>query len=269
MMRGLLAKELRQHGFTFAFLFLLLLCGLAWLYLVNGAGMAGHDEMAAGDGMAMTGTMAAIGRPDFFLVLTMWWVMMVAMMLPSAAPAILLYETVRDRAAAAESPSPPAPALVFASGYLLCWLLFAAVAALIEDRLHAQMVIGTERLSLHNQIADGVILLAAGLYQLSPLKSVCLSHCRSPASFFARHWRPGWSGAVRLGMWHGAYCVACCWALMLLLFVGGVMNLAWVAALSLLVLAEKVLPLGATISRAIGLLLVAGGAAMLAFGLVF
>jgi len=238
---------------------LLLLCALAWLYLANGAGMAMDEAMPSDGRMAMDMVVPPMARPGFLLVLIMWFVMMLAMMLPSAAPAILLYERVQERAAASEAVSPPASALVFAAGYLLCWFLFSTMAASIQLWLGAERLIEPARLGLTDRTAMALILLATGAYQLSPLKSVCLSHCRSPASFFARHWRPGWAGAVRLGLWHGAFCVACCWALMLLLFVGGVMNLAWVAVLSLLVLAEKLLPFGATIGRVIGVLLIAAG----------
>lgn len=238
---------------------LLLLCALAWVYLANGASMSN-------DAMAMNGTMAGMARPGFLLVLLMWWVMMLAMMLPSAAPAILLYETVQERAVDQDAAGTIGPAMVFASGYLLCWLLFAIFAALLGLQLEAGTLIEPERLGLRDNRAIGAILLAAGFYQLSPLKAVCLRHCRAPASFFARHWRPGWSGAVCLGIRHGAFCVACCWALMLLLFAGGVMNLAWVAVLTVFVLIEKLLPFGAVVGRVAGALLIAAGVGTLVFG---
>jgi predicted metal-binding membrane protein len=242
---------------------LLVLCALAWIYLANGAGMGSNDAMA------MDGAMAGMARPGFLLVLLMWWVMMLAMMLPSAAPAILLYERVQERAVDQDAAAAIGPAMVFASGYLLCWLLFAIAAATIELQLEAGALIEPERLGIRDPRAIGVILLAAGLYQLSPLKAVCLRHCRAPASFFARHWRPGWTGALRLGVRHGLFCVACCWALMLLLFAGGVMNLAWVAVLTVFVLVEKLLPHGQIVARISGVLLAGAGVALLLFGRLF
>jgi predicted metal-binding membrane protein len=120
-------------------------------------------------------------------------------------------------------------------------------------------------MALDNRFAQGAVLVAAGVYQLSPLKSACLSQCRSPAQFISRHWRPGTGGAVRLGLLHGAYCVGCCWLLMALLFVGGVMNFAWIAALTLIVGIEKLAPRGDWIGRAAGLAILVWGA-ILIFG---
>ena len=141
------------------------------------------------------------------------------------------------------------------------------VAAFIQLRFQSQNLVSPTTLSLGG-LGAGLLLVAAGLYELSPLKAVCLIHCRSPASFFARHWRPGWAGAVFLGVRHGTFCVACCWALMLLLFVGGVMNLAWVAVLSVFVLAEKLLPFGPFVGRISGAAMVATGAGLLIFKVI-
>ncbi len=119
-------------------------------------------------------------------------------------------------------------------------------------------------MSLRGTILAGALLIAAGLYQLTPLKTACLRHCRGPAQFIAAHWRPGVRGAWRMGFTHGAYCLGCCAVLMLLLFVGGVMNLVWIAALTLLVAFEKLAPLGGLAAKAIALLLIAGGATLIA-----
>ena len=215
-----------------------------WLHLVTGAGMETGTEMP---GMAHT--------PGWPLVAAMWAVMMVAMMLPSAAPAILLYARVHRHSVSGKAP----PTMAFLAGYLACWLGFAMVAAALQLAIASPM-----SMALESRRASGVLLIAAGLYQLSPLKDACLAHCRSPAEFLSRHYRPGASGAARLGLLHGAYCVGCCWLLMTLLFVGGVMNLLWIAGLTLLVAAEKLLPGGTWIARAAGLALIASGIVLLA-----
>lgn len=201
-------------------------------------------------GMDDSGSMEGMGSPAFLALLLMWWLMMAAMMLPSAAPAILLYARVREQRGAQ---GVVARTWVFLAGYLAVWLLFSVVAALAQGQLT------DSSMTLGNRMLEGAVLIAAGLYQLSPLKSACLHQCRSPVQFISRHWRPGWVGAVRLGMLHGAYCVGCCWMLMALLFVGGVMNLLWVVALTVIVATEKLLPRGPFLGRVAGAALVAWG----------
>jgi predicted metal-binding membrane protein len=188
--------------------------------------------------------------PPLTALILMWWVMMVAMMLPSATPAVLLYARVRRSSGGGAAIAQP---LVFLAGYLAAWLLFSVGAAL------AQSVLTGSSMALSSRAAQGAVFIAAGLYQLSPLKSACLSQCRSPAQFISRYWRPRWEGAVRLGVMHGAYCVGCCWLLMALLFVGGVMNLSWVVALAVLVAIEKLVPRGQWIGRAAGAALLLWG----------
>jgi len=190
--------------------------------------------------------------PGWPLVAAMWSAMMVAMMVPSAAPAILLYATVHRR-----SQGSPPPTAAFLAGYLACWLGFSLLAAWLQ--LAATSPIS---MALSSPTISGMLLIVAGLYQLSPLKDACLGRCRSPAQLLARHYRPGAMGAARLGLLHGAYCLGCCWLLMALLFVVGVMNLAWVAALALLVAAEKLLPRGEWIARVAGVAMVAWGVAI-------
>ena len=218
---------------------------LAWGYLTGGAGMA-------------TG---AIAKPT--LVITMWWVMMIAMMLPSAAPAILLYGRVQrqSRGAAAIGPS-----WLFLLGYLLAWLGFSLVAARAQLALVGSGWVDPMALRATADHFAGAALIAAGAYQLSPWKNACLSQCRSPAAFISRHWRPGASGAVRLGLLHGATCIGCCWLLMVLLFVGGVMNLVWVAALAALVAIEKIARRGALFGRTVGAIMLVLGAVVLVVG---
>ncbi len=214
---------------------------LAWAYLARGGEM----------------TMAA----DFTLVLAMWWVMMVAMMLPSAAPAILLYARVRSSRGDAAGIAPP---WLFLSGYLILWLGFSLVAAAAQLELVRSDWIGAMDLRASSPALVGGALIAAGAYQLTPWKDACLSACRSPAQFLTLHWRPGLSGALRLGLLHGAFCVGCCWLLMILLFVGGVMNLAWVALLAMLVAIEKLVRGGALIGRGAGVAMIIAGGAVLA-----
>jgi predicted metal-binding membrane protein len=223
---------------------------LAWAFLLGGGGMGGS-------GMA---TMA-MEPPGFAIILAMWWVMMIAMMVPSAAPAILLYARVhRDRI---DSSSPP-PTAAFLLGYLACWLGFSGLAATAQTSLARAAIASPATMAIDSPIAAGLLLAAAGLYQLTPLKNACLGRCRSPAEFLVRHYRPAVAGAFRLGAIHGAYCVGCCWLLMALLFVGGVMNLAWIAALTLLVAAEKLLPKGEWIARVAGVAMILAGMALVA-----
>lgn len=234
---------LRSRAVTLAGL-AVLACA-AWLYLLGGAGMAPMAGMAGMPGMAPA--------PGFALVVAMWWAMMVAMMLPSAAPVILLHATVHRRTHAAAPPT-----ATFLAAYLVCWLGFSLVATWAQLALTSPVTMAFDDASLAS-----ALLVAVGLYQLSPLKEACLGRCRAPAFFLARHYRPGRRGALRLGLLHGAYCVGCCWLLMALLFVVGVMNLAWVAALTLLVAAEKLLPGGTWIARLSGVALILWGALVL------
>lgn len=235
---------------------------LAWGWLASGAGMAmapGFSFRPAEPGPAMAGMTMASPAAQSIVVFAMWLVMMVAMMLPSAAPTVLLY----SRAAAAGSPddAPAPPTGAFLLGYLLIWAVFSAGAAGLQVVLQAWGVVAAETMGLASTKLAGAVMIAAGIYQLSPLKGACLSHCRNPAEFLARRYRPGTVGALRMGLIHGAYCTGCCWALMLLLFVGGIMNLAWVAGLTVLVAAEKLLPWGRSIALLGGALLVAAGTA--------
>lgn len=212
-----------------------LLALLSWWFVVAGGGMP--DSMAQ-------------RPPPFGALVLMWWLMMMAMMLPSAAPAILLYARVRQ----AWNDGPGiAQTWVFLCGYVAVWLLFSLGAAL------AQRLSTGGSMALDNRYAEAALLAAAGAYQLSPLKSACVGACRSPAQFISRHWRPGWDGAIRLGLMHGIYCLGCCWLLMALLFVGGVMNLLWVLGLTFIVAVEKLAPRGVLIGRVAGVVLVGCG----------
>lgn len=192
--------------------------------------------------------------PPLAFLFLMWWIMMVAMMLPSAAPMILLFDTVSKRQ--------HVPTAIFAGTYLAVWGLFSLVAASlqwwVEMRFEPVMSEG-----ISARWASAALLLSAGLYQLTPLKHACLRQCRSPLNFLMTRWRPGWRGALRMGVEHGAYCVGCCWLLMGLLFVGGVMNLWWVIGIALYVLLEKIVPAGPWFGRALGAILAVAGVLVL------
>jgi predicted metal-binding membrane protein len=186
----------------------------------------------------------------------MWAVMMTAMMIPSATPAILLFSNLagrrRSQGIATASPG------YFVGGYLLVWVGYSVLAALIQTVLHATALLSPMMVSA-SPILGSTLLVAAGLYQLLPVKERCLAHCRSPLGFLVGEWREGNRGAVVMGLRHGSYCVGCCWLLMSLLFVAGVMNLVWVATLSLIVLIEKLAPGAGSLSRAVGAGLIVAG----------
>jgi predicted metal-binding membrane protein len=233
---------------------------LAWAYLLLGAGIQ-MEMMDMGGGRTMA--MLPEWTPGYgLLVFIMWTVMMVAMMLPSAAPVTLLVASVaRKRAAAGGQPGRPTP--LFVGGYLAVWFVFAAAATLVQWQLEAAELV-SETMALASMAVAGSVLIAAGIYQWTPLKQACLRHCRSPLEFLLFHFRDGAAGALASGMRHGLFCLGCCWMLMALLFVGGVMNLTWIGGIALFVLIEKVLPWGGWMGRATGLLMVAWGVATLA-----
>jgi predicted metal-binding membrane protein len=211
---------------------------------------------------AMSMPVASIpwGITTWTLMITMWWTMMIAMMVPSATPAILLYSRVHSHVLASENGHDKlASTWAFAAGYLLTWLGFAIAATFLQWSLERAGLISASWMSSQSRWLSATVLISAGLYQLSPFKHSCLAHCRSPAAFLSRHWRPGAMGALRLGGIHGVYCVGCCWMLMTLLFVGGVMNILWIAVLTCLVLSEKVLPAGPWVGRSVGLVLIGWG----------
>jgi predicted metal-binding membrane protein len=235
---------------------------LAWLYLfltktsMPGMGMAGMDM----PGMVMPG-LQTWGPGTVVLLFVMWAVMMVAMMLPSAAPMLLAFLTVnRQRRAAAR---PYVPVSIFLFGYLAVWTAFSAVATLAEWGLH-QAALLSPAMAATSPVLNGGLLVAAGIFQWTPLKRTCLKGCRSPLSFLMSEWREGAAGAFVMGLRHGAFCVGCCWVLMALLFVAGVMNLFWVAVIALFVMAEKILAKGELLGHLAGIALLVAGVAMMA-----
>ena len=269
---------------------LLVIAGIAvvivfsWTYILLGAGMgrsafeiaqpsSGMSEMtvaeAGGDRVfsiriaeavrsAHTAmTQAAVWTPGYAtLMFFMWWVMMMAMMLPSASPVILLFAAVNRKQRALDAPY--VPTAVFAVGYIIVWGGFSLLAAGIQWGLESAGIFSAMMAST-SALFGGIVLLAAGIYQLTPLKQACLRHCRSPVHYIADHWRPGSFGAMQMGIEHGVFCLGCCWTLMALLFVGGVMNLYWIAGLAVFVLLEKTIPAGHRLGAVTGIGLILWG----------
>jgi predicted metal-binding membrane protein len=235
----------------------------AWIYLVRMAAMmnamAMEADMHASMGMPQ---MHEWGLEELAGLFVMWAVMMIAMMLPSAAPVILLVARIYRRRGPAGRPATAG----FAAGYILVWTAFSAAAAVAQLLLHRAALLSPTMAS-SSALLGGAILLAAGVYQWLPIKYACLSHCRSPLGFLTTEWREGVRGAVVMGMRHGLFCLGCCWALMALLFVAGVMNLLWIAAIAAFVLIEKLAPQGQRISQLAGVLLAAWGVFVLSRGL--
>jgi predicted metal-binding membrane protein len=190
----------------------------------------------------------------------MWWAMMIGMMLPSALPMTLTFATVNRRRR--ELGTPYVRTAVFVAGYLLAWGVFSLVATAAQWALeHAALMSPMTRLS--SPLVGGLVFVAAGLYQLTPVKHACLRRCRSPLAFVLERWHEGTAGALRMGAEHGAYCLGCCALLMALLFVGGVMNLLWAAAIAVWVLVEKLVPAGEVLARAAGVMAILFGGWML------
>ena len=232
------------------------LVALAWIYLLvlsREMGDASMSTMASMPGMAgMSGEAGAESPESVALTVLMWWTMMIGMMVPSAAPMVLLFGNVQRRQLAAESPT--LRVALFTGGYLAAWAAFSVLAAGAQTALTRLALLAPERLTVATWLGAALVALV-GVYQLTPLKNACLRRCRSPAEFLSSHWRRGNAGALRMGVEHGLYCIGCCWLLMGLLFVVGVMNLLWVAAIAAFVLIEKALPHGEMIAEVSGVAL--------------
>jgi predicted metal-binding membrane protein len=236
---------------------------LAWVYLLRESAamdaMAADARMHAAMGMAGM-TMRAWGAADWFGLFVMWAVMMVGMMLPSAAPVIMLvlgaYRLRGDSNARLA-------AVAFIGGYAIVWTTFSAVAALGQLALHRTALLSDD-MRLHSVVVSGALLLITGVYQWLPVKNRCLVHCQTPLAFLTQRWRPGVGGGFSMGASHGAFCVGCCWLLMTLLFVLGVMNLFWIAVLAAIVLLEKLTRHGLIAGRLVGLAAMVWGVYLLA-----
>ena len=212
--------------------------------------------MMAGMGMTLDRAWTA---SDVFFTFAMWAVMMVGMMAGTAAPVLFLFSGARR--GRGDTGVWPAVSL-FGLGYILVWVGFSAGAALVQWALH-QAAMLSPAMAASSPRLGGAILLMAGAYQWTPFKSACLTECRSPLGFLMTHWHDGNLGALRMGVGHGWYCLGCCWAVMCVLFVVGVMNLVWVAALSVFVLVEKVGPAGGVVARVAGAMMILAGVVVL------
>jgi predicted metal-binding membrane protein len=230
---------------------------LSWAYL---AYQAWAMNRSIGSGIAMP-HMQGWSPADLSLVFLMWTVMMVAMMVPSAAPMILAFSAVQRRQSGTSSPL--ATTTAFVLGYLAVWTAYSAAATLVQWGLHSSALLSSSMGHL-GPLAGGMVLLVAGIFQLTPLKHACLHHCRTPLGFLMSDWREGGWDAFVMGLEQGSYCAGCCWALMALMFVIGVMNVLWMALIAGFVLIEKVVPGGDWIGRVTGLVLAGWGLGLIA-----
>ena len=230
------------------------IAAITWGYML----FLAFGDRAAGMGMSQVLPWSAV---DFGLMYVMWAVMMTAMMIPTAAPMILVFASVNRRKV--EQQRPYVSTGIFVSGYLVAWLGFASVATFTQWGLH-QATLMSSMMGNATPLLGGALLVIAGVFQFTPLKYVCLNHCRTPMSFIMTEWRDGERGALVMGVRHGAFCLGCCWFLMGLMFVAGVMNILWMAGIASYILIEKVAPAGHWIGRASGLLIIGWGIYLMA-----
>ncbi len=243
-----LRRALKKEHFI-VFFFLILLIAISWAYMFHLSNSAASMKE-----MPMVQVIKwSFG--DFIAAFAMWSVMMVAMMLPSAMPMILVFFAVNRKRS--ESKKSFAPTWIFVLGYVLVLTLFSLVASLLQLVLHNLSAI-SDGLKLMNPFASAGVLIAAGIYQFTNAKDVCLKNCQSPLSFVLNHWKEGKIGALLMGVKHGLYCIGCCWALMALLFVAGIMNLLWITIIALFVFLEKMIK-SRYLSRAAGILFILAG----------
>lgn len=255
LLRGFKRAEMFSVGAIF------LLALIAWGYIATLEPMTPPSVVRPDmPGMDMGGMSASAAASwtwaRALATFSMWSVMMAAMMLPAAAPIVLLHRRTAFQAHAQGAPAPPTVLLVL--GYAIVWAAFATLATALQWALSNAALL-TDMDALSDRRIAGAVLIAAGLYQVTPFKQACLQLCRSPVAFLMRHYQPGAAGALRMGLGHGFYCLGCCWAAMALLFVGGVMNLTWVAGLAIFVLIEKALPFGRAFGIAVGIGALAAG----------
>jgi predicted metal-binding membrane protein len=230
---------------------LVLLSALAWAGTVHQAGSMGMGMITCSMTMGMPLSMS-----NAMLYLALWGVMMVAMMFPSVAPMVVLFSTVSRKKREQEATF--APTWVFAAGYGTLWTL-TGVAAYAGDLAIQSLPDSFPSLRTYGTVMGGATLIAAGLYQFTPLKYLCLTQCRSPMGFLLNSWRDGYLGAFRMGFHHGAYCLGCCWSLMAVFFVVGTMNLVWMGILTLVIFMEKIIPRGVAMGKGVGLGLIGLG----------
>jgi predicted metal-binding membrane protein len=228
---------------------LVFVIALSWSYLLTGAGM--HVEQLSMSEF-MKQTQWDIGYA--FAMFAMWWVMMAAMMLPSALPMILLFNSLHQKTGMKN----PMVVTAFVAAYLLIWGGFSAIATSCQWLLVQHDLIATMK-PVNSTLLGVGLLMSAGIWQLSPWKETCLNHCRAPIQFLSENWQAGTMGALQMGLKHGLFCLGCCWMLMALLFYGGIMNLLWIIGLAIFILIEKVSPVNIHFSRYSGMLLIAWG----------
>ena len=240
-----------ENGRGFILAALMILSALAWWYTIYLAKTMNCCMFT------IKGAWPFWSGQQFWMMFVMWVVMMVAMMVPTIAPMVLVFAMVNRKRY--EQAKPYVSTGFFLLGYLIMWTGFSLLMTFLQEWLQVRALISAHMV-LNNQTIQGSILILAGVFQWTPLKNKCLTHCRSPFDFIMTDWREGAGGAVMMGLRHGAFCLGCCWLLMLLLFVGGVMNIAWIVLLSVFVLGEKIFPYGRVLSRIAGLALIAWGA---------
>ena len=246
----------RQNAAVATGLAFTVIAGLWLTNLFGGYLMTTEAPMTMEDGSVMDmGSDQGI-MPRSIMLFLMWWSMMMAMMLPSAMPAIVVYGSIARRL------SPPPHTLAFVAGYVGIWSVFASLATALQ-LLTTSFIPLTGMMAIASRSLGGVLLTAVGLYQLTNLKGACLAKCQSPFFYLARHWQNGARGACRMGLSHGLYCLGCCWMLMLLLFYGGVMDLRWIVGLAVYVAVEKLAPAHFQIARLTAAALILWGTALL------
>ena len=233
---------------------LFVLCLLSWLYIIYlYRQMYPMNMDALFFAMPMTPQWT---WTDFVLLFLMWFVMMIAMMTPSVTPLVLIYAMINRQRKQQQNPFVSAGYLV--SGYFVVWAAFSLFATLLQWLLQRVSLLNPE-METTSKILGAIILISAGIFQFTPLKNACLRYCRTPIDFITHKWKEGKWGALQMGMENGLYCLGCCWILMILLFVSGIMNILWIAIITLFVLAEKVLPAAKPVSSIAGVALIGYG----------
>ncbi len=232
---------------------------LAWMYLFYLYLSMKNINLRLAVSMPQTKYWSSV---DFVFVFLMWGVMMVAMMVPSAAPMVIMFSTISRKRREQEAPFVSTG--IFLSGYLVAWAFYSALATLGQWLLHTASLLSPMMMMISNPILTGILLLIVGIFQFTPIKYVCLTHCQSPFEFILNKWKEGRRGAFIMGISNGNYCVTCCWALMSLLFVVGIMNIIWIAIIAVFILAEKLVITNRQISRLSGIFIILWGIGILA-----
>lgn len=235
---------------------LILVSGVGWLYIFYMAWAMGNMHLVD-MWMPPLGSNRAWTAWDFFMLFLMWFIMMIAMMTPSVSPMVMMFTTVSRQKKLKKQPY--APTFIFLAGYLVAWALFSIFASAVQWPLHESHLLNP-MMNSNSYLLSGAILILAGAYQWTPMKDACLSQCRTPLGFLMAAWKDGNAGAFQMGLYHGMFCVGCCWALMAVLLAVGVMNMLWVLLIAIFVLLEKILPFSATTTRAVT------GAGLIAWG---